>query len=91
MELAKNHFLLSDDFKSFANFLHQEYESFKQKESEPEVIIVEAVFQSLCLDRFPFAVSLFTEYVAPAKYPFTKPLLNFQHILFDVIETENVS
>ena len=43
------------------------------------------------MDRFPFAVALFKDYVKPNKYPFEKPLFNFQHILFDVIETENVS
>uniref|UniRef100_A0A1I7U335 Alpha-SNAP n=1 Tax=Caenorhabditis tropicalis TaxID=1561998 RepID=A0A1I7U335_9PELO len=90
LELAKNHFLLSDDSKTFAEFLHQKYGKERFEQDDGEIIIVEAVLQALCLDRFPFAVSLFTEYVKPNKYPFAKPLLNFQHILFDVIETENV-
>lgn len=89
LELAKNHFLLSDDSKSFAQFLHQEYEHENIRKTEGDIIIVEAVLQTLCLDRYPFAVALFNDYVKPMKYPFEKPLFNFQHILFDVIETEN--
>ncbi|KAF1761729.1 hypothetical protein GCK72_009985 [Caenorhabditis remanei] len=88
-DLAKNHFLLSDDSKSFALFLHNDFEKAHNREAESDIIIVETVLQVICLDRFPFAVALFNEYVKPNKYPFTKPLLNFQHILFDVIETEN--
>lgn len=89
LDLAKNHFLLSDDFKSFASFIHEKLVKELHREQESDLIIVETVLQVLCLDRFPFAVALFNEFVKPEKYPFAKPVLNFQHILFDVIETEN--
>lgn len=89
IDLAKNHFLLSDDSKSFAAFIHEKLAKELNREAEGDLIILETVLQVLCLDRFPFAVALFNDIVNPYKYPFNKPLFNFQHILFDVIETEN--
>ncbi|CAP35682.1 Protein CBG18187 [Caenorhabditis briggsae] len=88
-ELAKNHFLLSDDSKSFSQFLKEKLVKELNRYQESDLIIVETVLQILCLDRFPFAVVVFNDFVKPEKYPFSKPILNFQHILFDVIETEN--
>ncbi|CAI2347356.1 unnamed protein product [Caenorhabditis sp. 36 PRJEB53466] len=93
LDLARNHFLLSDNAAGFAKYLQLEYtnliNTYGKIEYASDVIIVEAVQQVLCLDRFPFSVALFRAYTEPSVYPFRQPLLNFQHILFDVIETEN--
>uniref|UniRef100_A0A8R1DV40 Uncharacterized protein n=1 Tax=Caenorhabditis japonica TaxID=281687 RepID=A0A8R1DV40_CAEJA len=82
VELAKTHFLLSDDVIGFSRFVCGD--------SSNEVAIVEIIAQILCLDRFPFAVDMFSACVNPKKYPFSQPLLNFQHLLFEAIEAENI-